>query len=178
MLMAAAVLIFANSGEDDVQHRRYRIESFLPVRPALPEQAAGAADAARPANGMLEHGAAELAAAMEAMEKACAFMLGTAERVEDHARALSATAVSDETRELASDIREQMIRVYELCNFQDVAGQRIAKVIRLLTGEPDQPANNRAAGGSLANGPRLDGAAGYVTQDDVDALFGYKPASA
>jgi len=164
-----------------VQHKRYRIESFLPARPPLSGLQPGAADAGRPAkdNGKLEHGAAELAAAMEAMEKACAFMLGTAERVEDHARALSATAVSDETRALASDIREQMIRVYELCNFQDVAGQRIAKVIRLLTGEPDHPADDRVAEvGSLINGPRLDGAQGYVTQDDVDALFGYKPASA
>jgi hypothetical protein len=60
-----------------------------------------------------------------------------------------------------------------------VADQRIAKVIGLLTGEPDQPANDRAPeAGSLINGPRLDRAAGCVTQDDVDALFGYNPASA
>jgi hypothetical protein len=133
------VLIFASSSEDDVQHKRYRIESFMPVRPRMSgRQSARAADAARPAkeNGNLERGAAELGAAIEAMEKTCAFMLGTAERVEDHARALSATAVSDETRAFASDIREQMVRVYELCNFQDVASQRVAKVIRLLTGDP------------------------------------------
>jgi len=171
-----AVLIFVNSGEVDVQHKRYRIESFLPARAALPERQAPAAAHPAKDNGRLEHGAAELAAAMEAMEKACAFMLGTAERVEDHARTLSAAAVSDETRALASDIREQMIRVYELCNFQDVAGQRIAKVIRLLTGEPGHPAADHPT--DLLNGPRLDGGEGYVTQDDVDAMFGYKPASA
>jgi chemotaxis protein CheZ len=174
--------MFANSGEDDVQPKRYRIESFLSARgPRAERQQPGVLQTSEIAaeDGRIERGAAELAAAMEAMEKACACMLGTAERVEEHARAISAAAKSETTRELAGDIQEQMARVYELCNFQDVAGQRIAKVIRLLTGDPEPPTDERAAGGGhLINGPPLDGATGYVTQDDVDALFGYKPASA
>jgi chemotaxis protein CheZ len=170
----------ANSGEDGVQRKRYRIEDFLPARATLAARQRLHNAAAPKDTRPLESGAAELAAAMEAMEKACALMLGTAERVEDHARAISAAARSKKTRALATDIQEQMARVYELSNFQDLAGQRIAKVIRLLTGDPEPPANERASrsGGGLVNGPRLDGGSGYVTQDDVDALFGYKAASA
>jgi chemotaxis protein CheZ len=164
----------------DVPHKRYRIESFLPARgahagrqePGVLQK--GAAEARR-----LERGAAELAAAMEAMEKACASMLGTAERVDEHARAISAAAKSKKTRELAGNIQEQMAHVYELCNFQDLAGQRIAKVIRLLAGDPEPRPNDRSprGDGNLVNGPRLDGASGHVTQDDVDAMFGYKSAA-
>lgn len=183
MLMAAAVLHVATCGEAGVQQKRYRIESFLGVSPS--ERRAVAARPARTAEEgdtrQRERGAAELAAAMETIEKACAQMLGTAERVEEHARTLSAAAKSKKTRALASDIQEQVARLYELCNFQDVAGQRIAKVIGLLTAQPEaeaRPEPSRAGASQLINGPRLDGASGHVTQDDVDALFGYKTASA
>lgn len=162
-----------------MQRKRFRIESFLPARGPLAERREPGVLQKGAADTRLERGAAELAAAMEAMEKACACVLGTAERVDEHARAISAAARSKKTRELASDIQQQMARVYELCNFQDVAGQRIAKVIRLLSGDPEPPTDDRAAsGGCLINGPQLDGASGHVTQDDVDAMFGYKPASA
>lgn len=157
-----------------MQRKRYRIEDFLPrtaaPSPSLQPSLAASAGPALP----LDRGAAELAAAMEAMEKACAFVLGTAERVEDRARTLADSAASEEARALACEIRDQMARVYEFCNFHDIAGQRIAKVIRLLGGDIDAPASDGASESApkLVNGPRLDGASGHVTQADVDALFG------
>ena len=33
---------------------------------------------------------------------------------------------------LAQDIRDQVIRIFDACNFQDLAGQRIAKVLATL----------------------------------------------
>jgi chemotaxis protein CheZ len=165
-----------------VQQKRYRIESFLGVRPSERRSAHAFHHArVRPDADaqQRERAAAELAAAMETIEKACAQMLGTAEHVEEHARSIADAAKSKKTRALASDIQARIAQLYELCNFQDVAGQRIAKVIRLLTGEPESDAAGeqaRSQPSQLINGPRLDGAAGHVTQDDVDALFGYKPA--
>ncbi len=161
-----------------MQHKRYRIENFLTERPAAMAHAVEPRALRSLSDShlrRLERGAAELAAAMEAMEKACAFMLGIAERVEEQARELSAGAKSKKTRALACDIQSQMARVYELCNFQDIAGQRIAKVVRLLTGEPDPVVQHGFAAhgdSALINGPRLDGASGHITQDEVDALFG------
>ena len=74
--------------------------------------------------------------------------------------------------------------IYEACNFQDLAGQRIGKVIDLLADLDEQltrvvsdvavvaaPAIAVSRDG-LINGPRLDGAPGHVSQTDVDLLFG------
>ena len=96
MLIAAAVLKVANSREDHVQRKRFRIESFLPARGPLAERREPGVLQKGAADTRLERGAAELAAAMEAMEKACACVLGTAERVDEHARAISAAARSTE----------------------------------------------------------------------------------
>ena len=81
------------------------------------------------------------------------------------------------------------MRVYEACNFQDLAGQRIGKVIATLVMVEEQLAvmiencNNvtgaarpdKAAGsqpsGDLLNGPRLDGDGGHASQQDIDLMF-------
>ena len=73
---------------------------------------------------------------------------------------------------------------YEACNFQDIAGQRIGKVIETLSIVDSHLArSNRngvvheaAAGqphhsGRLLNGPRPDGEAGSVSQQNIDAMF-------
>ena len=73
---------------------------------------------------------------------------------------------------------------YEACNFQDIAGQRIGKVIETLNVVDDHlgrsssngVAHEAAAGqpdhsGRLLNGPRPDGEAGSVSQQNIDAMF-------
>ena len=125
----------------------------------------------------LARGAAELACAMESMEKACGTVLEAAERTNEQARHFAASAETDDMRALARVIHEQMDRIFELCHFQDLAGQRIEKVIALLTGLDEclsgfgSPPKLALAGPGMLNGPRLDGASGHVGQDEIDALF-------
>ena len=84
---------------------------------------------------------------------------------------------------MAEKVTEAVTLVYESCNFQDITGQRITKVVRALQSmesklqalasafgpiEGDAPvlAEGDAA---LLNGPQLSG--GATSQDDIDALF-------
>ena len=160
-------------------HKRFRIESLLtPQEPPAPANVEEIAALVHDGEGRrLARGAAELASAMEAIEKACASVLEAAERTDEQARQLAA-AGTEAVRTLARDIHEQMARIFELCHFQDLAGQRIEKVIALLTGLDERlsgfaaPAEIATATPGLINGPRLDGASGHVGQDEIDALFG------
>lgn len=130
--------------------------------------------------GRLTHAAAELGAAIEGMEKAALMVLGAAEGIDEQARAFAKR--SPEAKAFADEVRGHMSHIYESCSFHDMAGQRIAKVIALLTqldcllsdvigGEDDGP-----GAGGLINGPRLDGASGHVTQLEIDGIFGYPAA--
>jgi chemotaxis protein CheZ len=130
--------------------------------------------------------AGELGAAVESMETATQKILKSTEGVDDNARALGAALKSDYERSLAQDIQEQVVHIYEACNFQDLAGQRIGKVIEMLgmveaqltamaarcNGGDVPPAMPAQNDGGLINGPKLDGAAGHVSQRDIDMLFG------
>jgi chemotaxis protein CheZ len=130
--------------------------------------------------------AGELGAAVEGMEKATQKILASAEIIDDCARALAAALSDDYHHGLAQDVQDNVVRIYEACNFQDLAGQRIGKVITLLmmieeklaamiarnSANGAQPNDaTKAVSGDLINGPRLDGAAGYASQRDIDAMF-------
>jgi chemotaxis protein CheZ len=90
---------------------------------------------------------------------------------------LANAAEAEDLRALADDIRAQMARIFEICNFQDLAGQRISSVINLLTGLDEHLSDFAAAPQpapatpSLLNGPRRDGASGHVTQSEIDSIF-------
>jgi chemotaxis protein CheZ len=136
--------------------------------------------------------AGELGAAINAMEKATQKILNATEGIDDSAKSLG-SALKHE-RGLAQDIQEHAAQIYEACNFQDLAGQRIAKVIATLTmveeqiaavlercngfGRPgDAPAAaGPAAGHVLVNGPKLDGDSGHANQGDIDTLFSWPAA--
>ncbi len=135
----------------------------------------------------MAHAASKLGAAVEGMEKATVKILKSTEVIDDSARALTATLRDDYKRGLAQEIQDHVVKIYEACNFQDVAGQRIGNVIATLTMIEDQvaailercknqPGDASAAkpssGHGLLNGPRLDGASGHTSQSDIDALFG------
>ena len=129
--------------------------------------------------------AGELGAAVEAMEKATDKILKSAEVIDDCAKSLGVAQKTDYERGLAQDIQEHATRLFEACNFQDLAGQRIGKVIATL-GAIDQRVMDtiaRCKGGpqaaaaaapthALLNGPRLDGAGGHINQADIDRMFG------
>ncbi|MDP2410747.1 MAG: protein phosphatase CheZ [Pseudolabrys sp.] len=129
----------------------------------------------------------ELGAAVESMEKGAETILMSAESIDDSARALATTLTADYERGLAQDIQDHTVRIFEACNFQDLAGQRIGKVIATLNEVEDllvqmlarcdgapvsSIAEAPARGGGLLNGPKLDGDSGHASQRDIDAMFG------
>ena len=131
--------------------------------------------------------AGELGAAIDGMDKATQSILNSAESVDDGARTLAAALTNDHERALARDIQDQVMRIYESCSFQDLAGQRIGKVMALLgtleerLGAMLAACDGRAAPtarpaaarrGGLINGPKLDGDGGHASQHDIDKLFG------
>ena len=130
----------------------------------------------------LTRAAAELGAAVESMEKAAQAVLAAAESIDDGMRAMPCSQISDTGCDIAPEMQRRIAQIYEACNFQDLAGQRIGKVIALLGHLEEQLAHvaeGRAhdavateSGDGLINGPRLDGASGHVDQRDVDRLFG------
>lgn len=131
--------------------------------------------------------AAELGAAVDDMQAATNQILSLAEIADDNARALAASLKDDYKRGLAQEIQDQIVKVYEACNFQDITGQHIGKVIRMLTAMENQLESILARcngahaaaqpfvatdGDGLLNGPKLAGDKGHATQQDVDHIFG------
>jgi chemotaxis protein CheZ len=133
----------------------------------------------------------ELDAVVAATEQATQQILGAAEFIDQAADTLGASVRSEQDRRLAADIQEQIVRVFEACNFHDLTGQRIAKVVATLSfieahiarmidiwGGLDAFADVtpeamavRTGERRLLNGPRLNGAAGHADQAEIDVLF-------
>lgn len=129
----------------------------------------------------------ELSAAIAAMRGATETILGTAEAADDSARTLAASLTDEFKRGLAQDIQEQIVKIYEACNFQDIAGQHIGKVIGMLASVESQlevilarcngmhaatgPLDTPVKVNGLLNGPKLSGDAGHATQGDIDRMF-------
>jgi chemotaxis protein CheZ len=132
----------------------------------------------------------ELDAVAESAERATQQILTAAEDIEDAANTLSASLKRQQEQTLALDIQENLLKIFEACNFQDLTGQRITKVLTTLKFVEERIAHmieiwggidafqayaETAAvdlgGGALLHGPKLDGDEGHVSQDDVDAIF-------
>jgi chemotaxis protein CheZ len=134
----------------------------------------------------------ELDAVAGGTEHAIQQILAAAEDIDEAANTLSAALKNEQERALAQDIRDQVIRIFEASNFQDLAGQRIAKVLATLKFIEDRikrmmdiwggidAFKDYTAAALAANmssplpplhGPKLEGDAGHVTQAEIDALF-------
>ena len=125
----------------------------------------------------------ELGAAVDGMEKAAQKILKCSEAIDENARTLAATLKTDYERGLAQDIQEQMMRIYEACNFQDLAGQRIGKVIATLQtveehvarmialsdGSGARSAACRRACRTAGQRPEARRRSGHASQSDIDA---------
>jgi len=132
----------------------------------------------------------ELDAVVSGTEGATENILAAAEFIDETANTLGAR-LSGQDADLASDIQEKVVQIFESCNFQDLTGQRITKVIGTLRFIEDrivrmmeiwggiesfksiEPDERPAAQGdaALLNGPSLDIDDGVASQDDIDALF-------
>ncbi len=127
----------------------------------------------------------ELHAAIAGMEGATEDILQSSERAEEVARNLFATLRDDYKRGLAHDIIDHIVKIYEHCHFQDLAGQRINKAIGTLRNIEDKLARlvevwggldqltraNERTRPSLLNGPKLEGDRGHASQAEIDRMF-------
>lgn len=129
----------------------------------------------------------ELRASVDGMDYATQKILKSSEVIDDSARALAATQKNDYEHGLAQEIQDQVVLIYEACNFQDLAGQRITNVIAMMTMLEDQvaamldrcngiavadrPVVAKSGDRALLNGPKLDDDTGHASQSDIDAMF-------
>lgn len=130
----------------------------------------------------------ELDAVVESAERATQQILGAAEDIEDAANTLSASLKREQELSLALDIQDNVLRIFEACNFQDLTGQRIAKVLTTLKFVEERVTHMIEIWGGidafrtyaasaeinregLLHGPKLDDDDGHVSQDDIDVMF-------
>jgi chemotaxis protein CheZ len=122
----------------------------------------------------------ELGAAIGGMDEATQKILHATETIDESARALQASLQNDYNRGLAQEVLEQAVKIYEACNFQDLAGQRITKAIVALQHIERQidrlseiwgKVEQVPAPAKLVNGPKLNRDAGHAEQHEIDRMF-------
>src|SRR6201997_1590145 len=74
----------------------------------------------------------ELGAVVGGTEQATQQILEAAESIDQAASALSKVNSPDQQKILSEEIQERIIAIYEACNFQDLTGQRITKVMATM----------------------------------------------
>ena len=135
--------------------------------------------------------AGELDAVVGATEQATTNILSAVEEIETSANMLRAAGVDTGNNDHVGAILDRVVGLYEACNFQDLTGQRIHKIVNVLKFveerldkmigvwgglEAFKDISGHASDGdhenSLLNGPKLDEDEGHVAQNDIDALFG------
>jgi chemotaxis protein CheZ len=126
--------------------------------------------------------AVQLDAVVKATEEAAHTIMDAADEIQT---VVAPMAIDEKIKQTITDITA---RIYEACNFQDLTGQRIKKVmqalditesrIRKLIGlfssdgsiNPQELAKFQPDDDSLLNGPQLPGHA--PSQAEIDAMFG------
>jgi chemotaxis protein CheZ len=129
----------------------------------------------------------ELDAIVTATERATNSILESAERVDLLAEQVQSLGSDTTSQQLAGDIRDTVITMFEACNFQDITGQRISKVVKTLQfieerinrmidiwgpeafDEIEHSQEELDEEAKLLNGPQL--ANQGVSQADIDKLF-------
>jgi chemotaxis protein CheZ len=133
----------------------------------------------------------ELDAVVGGTETATQSILSAAEFIDQCASTLAAALKDERDKGLVHDMQDKVVEIFEACNFQDLTGQRITKVVATLKFiethivrmmeiwggiesfqelTPEAIAE-REGDQALVNGPKLDGEVGHASQDDIDALF-------
>lgn len=75
----------------------------------------------------------ELSQVVSATEGATNTIMAAAEEIEEVIGELKAQLPEGYQSSRVNDISEMIVRIYEACNFQDLTGQRITKVVRALS---------------------------------------------
>ncbi len=130
----------------------------------------------------------QLMAVVKATEQATNTIIGAAEQIEDIVSEVRSQLPDGYQNSRLNDLNEVVLRIYEACNFQDLTGQRITKVVQALAfieeridammslwnrkefeALPLPPAVHRKDAGLDLHGPAKPNET--VTQADIDALF-------
>jgi chemotaxis protein CheZ len=133
----------------------------------------------------------ELDAIVDGTANATDSILSAAEEIDQLAANLAASLKGGPAGEQATEIGERVVAIFEACNFQDLTGQRITKVVNTLKfiegrivkmmdiwggiesfrDVEAEAIAERDGDAKLLNGPKLKDEVGHVNQDDIDALF-------
>jgi chemotaxis protein CheZ len=133
----------------------------------------------------------ELGAVVGGTEHATQQILEAAEAIDQAASALAKVNSPEQQKILSEEIGERVISIFEACNFQDLTGQRITKVmatmrfieqhinammeiwggVDAIRAHAPPIVDTREGDAKLLNGPKLDGDVGHASQDDIDAMF-------
>jgi chemotaxis protein CheZ len=133
----------------------------------------------------------ELGAVVGGTEEATQQILAAAENIDNASTALSKVTSVDQQKQLLDDIGDNVVAIFEACNFQDLTGQRISKVmttmkfienhimemmeiwggVDAIKAHAPPIVDEREGDAKLLNGPKLDGDVGHASQNDIDALF-------
>jgi chemotaxis protein CheZ len=133
----------------------------------------------------------ELGAVVGGTEEATQQILEAAEAIDQASTALTKVTSADQQSQLSEEIQDRVVAIFEACNFQDLTGQRISKVMTTMKfiehhinvmmeiwGGVDAikshaPAiiDDRVGDARLLNGPKGRDDVGHASQDDIDALF-------
>jgi chemotaxis protein CheZ len=133
----------------------------------------------------------ELGAVVGGTEEATQQILEAVEAIDQAASALTKVNSPDQQKLLSEEIQERVVAIFEACNFQDLTGQRIKKVmttmkfienhitvmmdiwggVDAIRAHAPAKVDTRGEDEKLLNGPKLADDVGHASQDDIDALF-------
>jgi chemotaxis protein CheZ len=131
----------------------------------------------------------ELAAIVTGTERATQAILQAAEEIDQSAHALAVALKSGHEQALAHDIQERVVSIFEVCNFQDLTGQRVSNVVTTLKFieerigrlfeiwqrvehfRPATAGRDAEDESRFLNGPKLAEDGGHSTQSEIDQIF-------
>lgn len=138
-----------------------------------------------------EQASQELTAVVSATEAATNSIMACAEELEEVVHELKSSLPEGYHNDRVRDMNEIIVRIYEACNFQDLTGQRITKVVRALSfieervdammglwnrrefeAMPLPPTVTKKDEDLVLHGPSEAQEQGNISQADIDALFG------
>jgi chemotaxis protein CheZ len=133
----------------------------------------------------------ELGAVVGGTEEATQQILEAAEAIDEAASALTKSTSASQQSQLSQDIQDRVVSIFEACNFQDLTGQRISKVmatmkfiehhinammeiwggVDAIKAHAPPIVDERVGDARLLNGPKGLDDTGHASQNDIDALF-------
>jgi chemotaxis protein CheZ len=134
----------------------------------------------------------ELSAVVSATEAATNTIMACAEELDEVVSELKSSLPEGYQRDRVNDMTDVIVRIYEACNFQDLTGQRITKVVRAMSfieervdammglwnkrefeAMPLPPSVTKRDENLDLHGPaEATPESGNISQADIDALFG------